>query len=120
MNQDDALRLFHSNAIILITNLPTFSSNSSTSSTSNSSSSLSLEFGLDFHSWQTGPKFKGVKFIPPGLHLFHYSVINKHGNEGARTSTASSSMGGGGGGGGVVGRSGVFKTFEPGEVQYIV
>ena len=38
-----------------------------------------LEFGIDFHHWKIGPKFKGLKFIPPGLHFLYYS------NNGFRT-----------------------------------
>lgn len=31
------------------------------------------EFGIDYNSWTTGPKFKGVKMIPPGIHFVYYS-----------------------------------------------
>ena len=30
------------------------------------------EVGMDYHMWKIGPKFKGVKFIPPGLHFVYY------------------------------------------------
>ena len=30
------------------------------------------EFGIDYASWTVGPKFKGVKLIPPGVHYLHY------------------------------------------------
>jgi len=30
-------------------------------------------FGMDYVSWTVGEKFKGVKFIPPGVHYVHYS-----------------------------------------------
>ncbi|KAJ3270548.1 a1-alpha2 repression [Terramyces sp. JEL0728] len=33
-----------------------------------------LEFGIDFNSWKIGPKFKGMRFIPPGTHFIHYSL----------------------------------------------
>ncbi|XP_043840370.1 protein AAR2 homolog [Dromiciops gliroides] len=32
------------------------------------------EFGIDCSSWQVGPRFRGVKMIPPGVHLVHYSA----------------------------------------------
>ncbi len=30
------------------------------------------EFGIDYNSWTVGPKFKGVKMIPPGFHFIYY------------------------------------------------
>ncbi|CAD7975868.1 unnamed protein product [Amoebophrya sp. A25] len=33
----------------------------------------SFSFGIDNHLWETGPKFMGVKFIPPGAHFLYYS-----------------------------------------------
>ena len=30
------------------------------------------EFGIDFNCWSVGPRFKGIKMIPPGLHLVYY------------------------------------------------
>ena len=33
-----------------------------------------LEFGFDFNVWTTGPRFKGLKLIPKGLHLYYYST----------------------------------------------
>jgi len=35
------------------------------------------EFGIDWNSWTTGSKFKGVKMIPPGLHFVFYSAVSK-------------------------------------------
>ncbi|KAJ3107756.1 a1-alpha2 repression [Phlyctochytrium planicorne] len=32
-----------------------------------------LEFGIDLNEWEIGPKFKGMKLIPPGLHFYFYS-----------------------------------------------
>ncbi len=29
-------------------------------------------FGIDVKAWTTGPKFKGVKLIPPGTHIIYY------------------------------------------------
>jgi len=33
-----------------------------------------MTFGIDAMSYTTGPKFKGVRGIPPGIHYCHYSV----------------------------------------------
>ncbi|KAJ2083741.1 hypothetical protein H4R24_000604 [Coemansia sp. RSA 988] len=33
-----------------------------------------LEFGIDLDTWETGPLFKGLKMIPPGIHYIHYSL----------------------------------------------
>ena len=30
------------------------------------------EFGIDWNSWTTDEKFKGVKLIPPGVHFIYY------------------------------------------------
>ncbi|XP_051835201.1 protein AAR2 homolog [Antechinus flavipes] len=35
------------------------------------------EFGIDCSSWQVGPRFRGVKMIPPGVHLVHYSAAGR-------------------------------------------
>ena len=40
-----------------------------------------VEFGLDCTVWAVGPKFKGVKMVPPGLHL---SLVGAAGNEATR------------------------------------
>ncbi|CAH2292759.1 AAR2 homolog [Pelobates cultripes] len=37
------------------------------------------EFGIDCNSWQVGPRFRGVKMVPPGVHFVHYSVKRKDG-----------------------------------------
>uniref|UniRef100_A0A1I7XUN4 Protein AAR2 homolog n=1 Tax=Heterorhabditis bacteriophora TaxID=37862 RepID=A0A1I7XUN4_HETBA len=34
------------------------------------------EFGIDYKSWNVGPKFMGIKMIPPGVH-FIYCSMNK-------------------------------------------
>ncbi|XP_030625558.1 protein AAR2 homolog [Chanos chanos] len=34
------------------------------------------ELGVDYKSWRVGPRFRGVKMIPPGLHFLHYSSAN--------------------------------------------
>ncbi|KAF4097059.1 protein AAR2 homolog [Onychostoma macrolepis] len=34
--------------------------------------------GLDYKSWTLGPRFRGVKMIPPGLHFLHYCSANSN------------------------------------------
>lgn len=36
---------------------------------------LGVEFGIDYHFWEVGEKFKGVKLIPPGIHFVFYSYV---------------------------------------------
>ncbi|KAI9189013.1 hypothetical protein H9P43_000440 [Blastocladiella emersonii ATCC 22665] len=55
MDPDTALTLFDRAAKLLVRGLPDHS-----------------DFGIDFAEWETGPRFQGLKFIPPGLHLVHY------------------------------------------------
>ncbi|KAH9524957.1 a1-alpha2 repression [Bulinus truncatus] len=43
------------------------------------------EFGIDYNSWQTGLRFKGIKMIPPGIHFIYYSSVNKEGTVGPRS-----------------------------------
>ena len=33
-----------------------------------------LDFGIDCQSYETGPKFRGVSMIPPGLHLVYFGT----------------------------------------------
>lgn len=33
------------------------------------------EFGIDSNAWSVGPKFKGVKMIPPGVHFIYFSPV---------------------------------------------
>ncbi|XP_051517490.1 protein AAR2 homolog [Myxocyprinus asiaticus] len=37
------------------------------------------ELGLDYKTWTLGPRFRGVKMIPPGLHFLHYCSANTNG-----------------------------------------
>ncbi|XP_053337957.1 protein AAR2 homolog [Clarias gariepinus] len=39
------------------------------------------ELGLDYKTWGVGPRFRGVKMIPPGIHFLHYSPMNPQGGE---------------------------------------
>ncbi|XP_027744302.1 protein AAR2 homolog isoform X2 [Empidonax traillii] len=32
------------------------------------------EFGIDYSAWAVGPRFRGVKMVPPGLHFVHCSA----------------------------------------------
>lgn len=32
------------------------------------------EFGIDYKSWKTGERFKGLKMIPPGVHFVYCSI----------------------------------------------
>ena len=55
MDQDTAKVLFNEGATFVLQNMPEGS-----------------EFGIDYNSWTTGPKFRGVKMIPPGIHYIYY------------------------------------------------
>ena len=55
--QDVAQRLFEKGGILLFLNAPP-----------------GMTFGIDFNTWTIGPKFKGIKFIPPGFHFIYYSM----------------------------------------------
>lgn len=68
MDQETALKLFYNASILIFLDAP-----------------KNLHFGVDYKSWQIGPKFKGVKFIPPGLHFIYYGSVNTFGDYGART-----------------------------------
>ncbi|CAG8436166.1 9493_t:CDS:2 [Diversispora eburnea] len=62
MDQETAHILFNQGAFLLFLNAP-----------------RGLEFGIDYNTWEIGPKFKGIKFIPPGLHFVYYSTKDKFG-----------------------------------------
>ncbi|KAF9129045.1 a1-alpha2 repression [Mortierella sp. 14UC] len=53
-------RLFKAGAILLVLDAP----------------HNQLEFGIDVNCWNTGPRFKGIKIIPPGAHFVYYSLHN--------------------------------------------
>ncbi|VDP15455.1 unnamed protein product [Soboliphyme baturini] len=63
MDQDTARRLFAAGGVLLLLDLPKQS-----------------EFGVDCNAWTIGPKFKGLKMIPPGLHLIYVSAASKEGH----------------------------------------
>lgn len=33
------------------------------------------QMGLDYYEWTCGPKFKGIKLIPPGVHFLYYRFV---------------------------------------------
>lgn len=55
MDQELAKRLFEEGAVLVLLDVPE-----------------RTEFGIDYNCWSVGPKFKGLKMIPPGLHLVYY------------------------------------------------
>lgn len=59
MDPDVARRLFEEGAFLVLLGVP-----------------QGTELGIDCKSWQVGPRFKGVKMIPPGLHFLHYCSVN--------------------------------------------
>ena len=59
MNPELANRLFESGACFLCLDVP-----------------VGIKFGIDYMTWTTGDKFKGVKLIPPGLHFIHTTLSN--------------------------------------------
>ncbi|XP_029469001.1 protein AAR2 homolog [Rhinatrema bivittatum] len=61
MDPELAKRLFFEGATVIILNVPN-----------------GMEFGIDYNNWQVGPRFKGVKMIPPGIHFIYYSSTSPH------------------------------------------
>lgn len=59
MDPDVARRLFEEGATLVLLGVPE-----------------GTELGIDYKSWQVGPRFRGVKMIPPGLHFLHYCSAN--------------------------------------------
>lgn len=59
MDPDVARRLFEEGAFLVLLGVP-----------------QGTELGIDCKSWQVGPRFRGVKMIPPGLHFLHYCSAN--------------------------------------------
>lgn len=54
MDQAEAQRRLREGALILVRDMP-----------------VGTEFGLDYKSWRTGARFRGVKMVPPGLHFIY-------------------------------------------------
>jgi A1 cistron-splicing factor AAR2 len=93
MDQGTANHLFEQGAIFLILDLP---------------QDLVLQFGIDLNSWKTGPKFKGLKLIPPGLHVIHYRFVLNFNSSSVHNRQGGSSMSS---------LQGFFKYFGKGEVM---
>ncbi|KAJ2724756.1 hypothetical protein GGI07_001717 [Coemansia sp. Benny D115] len=68
MDQDTARALFEKGACLVILDVPS-----------------GIEFGIDLDTWETGPLFKGLKMIPPGIHYVHYSSVNSDKQAGMRS-----------------------------------
>lgn len=54
MDPEEAQRRLREDAVVLALDVP-----------------QRTEFGLDYKSWQTGARFRGVKMVPPGLHFIY-------------------------------------------------
>lgn len=61
MEQETANKLFEEGAFLFLFNVP-----------------QGTEIGIDFSSWKTGEKFKGLKMIPPGIHFVYYRYDKLH------------------------------------------
>lgn len=60
MDQEVARQLFAEGAVLVLLDVPE-----------------GTEFGIDYNSWHVGPKFKGIKMIPPGFHFIFYRYAMK-------------------------------------------
>ena len=58
MDQKLANKLFEEGAFLFLLDVP-----------------IGTEVGIDFNSWKTGEKFKGIKMIPPGIHFIYYRQL---------------------------------------------
>lgn len=68
MTQEVARHLFEEGAFLVFLDVP-----------------KGTEFGIDLNSWHVGPRFRGVKMIPPGIHFVFYSAVSKEGQTAPRT-----------------------------------
>lgn len=66
MDQKKAQKLFNEGGFLILSGVPE-----------------GTEFGMDWNSWTTGPRFEGVKMIPPGFHFIFYSSTSKYGGHGS-------------------------------------
>ena len=55
MDQEVARRLFAEGAALVLLDVPE-----------------RTEVGIDYNCWSVGPRFKGIKMIPPGFHFVFY------------------------------------------------
>ena len=58
LSQEDAQQLFHHGATLVFLDVPE-----------------GTDFGIDYNTWAVGPKFRGVKMIPPGFHFVYYRFV---------------------------------------------
>ncbi|KAL3279179.1 hypothetical protein HHI36_016692 [Cryptolaemus montrouzieri] len=79
MNQDLAKKLFEEGGVLIFLGVP-----------------VGTEFGIDFKSWNTDERFRGIKMIPPGIHYIFYSATSSTGD--------------------ISPRSGFFHNFQRGEI----
>lgn len=82
MDPEVARRLFEEGATLVLLGVPE-----------------GTELGIDYKSWQVGPRFRGVKMIPPGIHFLHYCSAS-HPSCGGETGP----------------KTGVFLTLKPREL----
>ncbi|KAG0026276.1 a1-alpha2 repression [Podila clonocystis] len=100
MDNDTLKRLFKAGAVLLVLDAP----------------QNQLEFGIDVNCWNTGPKFKGIKIIPPGAHFVYYSLhTSKNKPTEPQDESGTMEVTEGGPTGGDV-RIGFWHVFESGEV----
>ncbi|KZV48923.1 hypothetical protein F511_09711 [Dorcoceras hygrometricum] len=64
MDSETALEYVKHGATILLLDVPQFTL-----------------IGIDTQMFSSGPKFKGIKMIPPGIHFIYYSSSNREGSE---------------------------------------
>ena len=55
MDRQQAQKLYEEGAFLVLLDVP-----------------QNTEIGIDYNSWQSGPKFMGIKMIPPGIHYVYY------------------------------------------------
>ena len=72
MDSSTARQLFAQGGILIILDMPENS-----------------DFGIDYNSWTTGPKFQGVKMIPPGVHMVHYAAVGSRSSQGQQAPRSS-------------------------------
>ncbi|XP_019395313.1 PREDICTED: protein AAR2 homolog [Crocodylus porosus] len=70
MEAEEARRLFAEGAAVVVLGVPE-----------------GTQLGVDYKTWSVGPRFRGIKMIPPGVHFFHYSSVDRRdpGASGPRT-----------------------------------
>lgn len=57
MSPELAQRLFVEGAFLILLDVP-----------------KGTEIGMDYTCWSVGPKFKGIKMIPPGFHFLYWRL----------------------------------------------